>query len=284
VPHAHRITVVSIVINATLFILKLVAGMFAGSLAIMADATNSLLDTMYSIGVYWSVGESHKKADKGHPFGHGRAEPMVAFVISILMAIAAFEFLRSSTLNIFQGGAGTQSISMVVVAALLIAIVAKIFLSTECYHAGKKSRSPALLAVAADSRNDVLITMIALAGFIFSTVGFPLSDDFAALVISLFLFHEAYKIGKKNFDYLLGAAPPKELELMIREATTHVRGVRGIHKIRAHYVGSYVHAEIHILVNPRITTAASHKIAMSVQHDVEHLKEVNKAFIHVEPA
>jgi cation diffusion facilitator family transporter len=213
VPHAHRITVVSIVINATLFILKLVAGMFAGSLAIMADATNSLLDTMYSIGVYWSVGESHKKADKGHPFGHGRAEPMVAFVISILMAIAAFEFLRSSTLNIFQGGAGTQSISMVVVAALLIAIVAKIFLSTECYHAGKKSRSPALLAVAADSRNDVLITMIALAGFIFSTVGFPLSDDFAALVISLFLFHEAYKIGKKNFDYLLGAAPLRSWNL-----------------------------------------------------------------------
>lgn len=282
-PHAQRITVVSIIINATLFLLKLVAGMYAGSLAIMADATNSLLDTMYSIGVYWSVGESHKRADKGHPFGHGRAEPMVAFGVSVLMAIAAFEFLRSGIFNLIKGSGG-QTINTVVVAALIISIVAKIFLSTEAYHAGKRNRSPALLATAADSRNDILITFTALAGLVFATAGFPYFDDIAALIISLFLFWQAYKLGKSNLDYLLGAALSKELELKIRAIATTVRGVRGLHLIRAHYVGNYVHAEIHILVNPRISTGASHTIAMTVQHDVERLKEVNKAFVHVEPA
>ncbi len=281
--HAKRVTVLSIVINGTLFILKLFAGIAANSLAVLADATNSLLDMLYSFGVHWSVRESHKKADKGHPFGHARAEPMVAFVIAILMGIAAFEFLRSAAFNLI-GGSGPHHLDWLIVASLLIAIVAKILLSHEAHVAALKARSPALFATSDDSRNDVLITCTALAGLVFASTGFPWLDDVAALIISIFLFNEAYKLGRKNVDYLLGAAPPKSLDHKIRHAASAVRGVRGIHKIRSHYVGSYVHVEIHILVNSRVASGVAHTIAMSVQHDIERLPEVNKAFVHIDPA
>ncbi len=279
---AKRLTVLSIVINATLFLLKLGAGLAANSLAVLADATNSLLDLLYSVGVKWSVEESHKKADKGHPFGHGRAEPMVAFVVAILMGIAAFEFLRSSVFNLLLGSGG-QRLDWGIVTMLLVAIGAKILLSHEAGLAARRSRSPALAATSVDSRNDVLVTLTALLGIAFAAVGYPWVDDVAALLIALLLFFEAYRLGRRNIDYLLGAAPPEELERKIRAAITHVRGVRGITLLRAHYVGSYVHAEIHILVNPHLSTAAGHRIAEAVQHDVELFDEVNKAFVHLEP-
>ncbi len=281
--HARRVTVLSIVVNLVLFLLKLAAGLAAHSLAVLADATNSLLDSVYSLGVWWSVGQSHKRADKGHPFGHARAEPMVAFVVAILMGIAAFEFLRSAIVGLFSPGAA-PTLTGAVVAALVVAVAGKLFLSREAGAAGDRARSPALLATAADSRNDVLITLTALAGLVLAASGAPAFDRYAAIVIALFLFREAYRIGRRNVDYLLGAAPPKELEHRIRELASAVRGVRGIRLIRAHYVGSFVHVEVQIFVNPRITTAASHLIASSVQHDLELLPEVNKAFVHVEPA
>lgn len=280
--HARKVTILSIVVNASLFLLKLAAGLAANSLAVLADAVNSLLDLLYSLGVAWAVDASHKRADRGHPFGHARAEPMVAFAVAILMAIAAFEFLRSALFGLLAGES-QRFLSWPIIAALVVAVIAKILLSHEANLSGKRARSPALLATAADSRNDVLITLTALGGLVFAASGFPWVDDCAAILIALFLFREAWRIGKGNVDYLVGAAPSQELQHRIREIATSVRGVRGIHLIRAHYVGNYVHAEIHILVNPTITTRASHHIAMTVQHDVERLPDVNKAFVHVEP-
>jgi len=280
---AKRVTILSIIINGTLFLLKLAAAIAANSLAILADATNSLLDFLYSIGVKWSVEESHKKADKGHPFGHARAEPMVAFVIAILMGVTAFEFFRSSVVHLVVGSAG-QRFSWGIATMLLIAIAGKILLSHEAQLAGKRNRSPALLATAADSTNDVVITCIALIGVAFAALGYHWLDDLAALIISLFLFWQAYRIGRQNIDYLLGAAPPRELERQIRAIVTTIRGVRGIPLLRAHYVGNYVHVEIRVLVDARVSTRASHVIAMTVQHEVESLPAVNKAFVHVEPA
>ncbi|MBR9692867.1 cation transporter, partial [Candidatus Woesearchaeota archaeon] len=268
---------------ATLFLVKLAAGLAANSLAILADATNSLLDLLSSVGVHWSVKESHKKADKGHPFGHARAEPMVAFVIAILMAIAAFEFFRSAVFNLVVGS-GQVYLDWRIITLLLIAIVAKIILSHEAHEAAWRARSPALLATSVDSRNDVFITLTALIGVAMGHVGFPWLDDVAALIIAIFLLVQAYKLGRSNIDYLIGAAPPKALEFKIRKIVSAVRGVRGIHKIRSHYVGSYVHVEIHILVNSRVATGVANTIAMTVQHDVERLKEVNKAFVHIDPA
>jgi len=280
--HAKRVTMLSIVINFFLFLLKLAAGIAANSIAVLADATNSLLDMLYSIGVAWSVGQSHKRADKGHPFGHARAEPMVAFVISMLMAIVAFEFLRTAIVGLFAPEA--RIFTWLIGGSLIIAILGKVLLSHEAQTVGTKTRSPALLATAADSRNDVLITLTALAGLVFASTGYPWVDNAAAIAISAFLFFQAYRIGRANVNYLVGAAPPDELQLKIRELASSVLGVRGINLIRAHYVGNFVHVEIHIMVNRNISTQASHRIAMTVQHDVERLPTVSKAFVHVEPA
>ena len=280
--HARRVTILNIALNAVLFVLKLFAGLASNSIAVLADAANSFMDTFHGCATYWAVKESHKKADKGHQFGHGRAEPMVAFFISLLMAITAFEFLRSAIISL-SGNGEVRVINWTIIGVLVIAILAKVLLSYEAGKAGERTRSPALKATAADARNDVLITLTALFGLAVSATAYVWMDEVAAILISVFIFWQAFRIGKENVDYLVGAAPSPELQRKIGEIATTVRGVRGLSLVKAHYVGSFVHVEVHISVNRHISTAASHHIAMTVENDLEELPEVDKAFVSVEP-
>ncbi len=272
----------NIALNAVLFLLKLFAGLVSGSIAVLADAANSFLDTIHGCATYWAVKESHKKADKGHQFGHARAEPMVAFFISILMAITAFEFLRSALFSL-AGNGEPRLLNWTIVGALVIAILAKILLSYEAGKAGERTRSPALRATAADARNDVLITLTALFGLAVSATAYVWMDEIAAILISVFIFWQAFRLGRENIDYLVGAAPSSELQRKIEEIATTVRGVRGLSLVKAHYVGSFVHVEVHIIVNRHLSTSASHHIALTVEHDLEELPDVDKAFVSVEP-
>jgi len=278
---ARRVTLLSIGVDFFLFVLKLAAGVAANSLALLADAANSLLDAFYSIGVFLGVTAAHQRADKGHPFASAKAEPMTTFVVALLSGIVAFEFLRTGLLGLLVGDGG-RTITLPIFAAVLAAIVAKVLLSYGAQRVGQRTGSPALLATAADSRNDILLTLVAFAGLVFAATGTPWMDDAAAIVISLYLFRSSWRMVKETVDYVRGAPPPAELERRIREAAMSVAGVRGIHLVRSHYVGSFAHVELHILVSSAASPHAVHRIAMTLQHEVEQLPGVSKAFIYTE--
>lgn len=279
--HAKRITILGIVVDFSLFLLKLAAGLAAGSLAVLADAVNSLLDGLYGCGVLFSVQQSHRKADKGHPFSLGRADPMVIFVVALLIGIAAFELLRAGFFSLLFS-TGAARLNWPIVAALIAAIIAKILFSHTALRAGKRTRSPALLATAAGSRDDILVTLLALIGLIFAVTGAPWMDAAAALVISLFLFCESWRVARENVAYLVGGVPSEELRQRIRALVSSVVGVRGLPVVRSHVVGNFLHAEVHLLVDPHVSGSARHAIAMTVQHEVERLPGVSKAFVHVD--
>jgi len=276
-----KVTILNLCINALLFILKFFAGIAANSVAVMADATNSLIDVVYSIAVIWSVRISHKHADHDHQFGHGRAEPLVAFTVALLMAIIAFEFLKEAIVGLFSPE--EKLLTIPIVLALVIAIMLKIFLGVVAEKTGKEHKSQALLATAADCRNDVLITSTALLGLFFASNGYPWMDNVAAILISGFLFLGAYKIGRENFDYLIGSAPPQELIDQVREITRKVRGVKGVHQVRAHYLGTYVQFEVHIVVDRDLSTERSHAIAVRVKEDLGKLQGISDVFVHIDP-
>jgi cation diffusion facilitator family transporter len=281
VVHARRVTLLSIVVDFSLFLLKLAAGVAANSLALLADAANSLLDAFYSLGVFLGVKGAHERADQWHPFASARLEPMTTFVVALLSGIVAFEFLRTGLLGLLVGS-GARVITVPILVAVLIALVAKVLLSYRAQIAGMQTGSPALLGTAADSRNDILLTLVALTGLVFAATGIPWMDDAAAIVISLYLFRSSWHIVKELVEYVHGVSAPAELERRIREVAMSVAGVRGIHLIRSHYVGSFVHVELHILVGLAASPSAVHRIAMTLQHDVELLPGVSKAFIYTE--
>lgn len=278
-----KLTFVHALINGTLFALKFVAGIASGSMAILADAINSMLDALYGFGIAVSIRRSHEKADRGHSFAHAKVEPAVGLAVALMSAVAAFIFLQAGLFSLFEEQPA-RILNWLIISSMIIAVIGKILLGYKTHKSGEKKNNVAMIASAADSRSDILVTMIALLGVVFASTGVPWMDSAATIVISVFLFREAYLLGRRNMDYLSGVSPPPIHLHEIREVTSHVRGVRGIHQISAHYVHHYAHVQVLIGVNGNITAKAANTIAHHVQLAVEQLPHVSKAFVAIEPA
>ena len=278
---AQKATIVSIAGNAFLFILKITIGLISGSLAVISDAINSFLDILTSVAVFISVKVAGKKADACHPFGHTRAEPIAGLIVAIVAAMLGLEIINYSIQKIITKE--IISLGFIPIVALVITMIVKLLMSLYFRDVSKISRSPAIRACEIDSRNDVFISGAALIGVIGNIMGYSILDPIAAVLIGLYVIKGGYNIGKENIDYLIGKRPPLPLIRIIKKQALGVKGVVGIHDVKAHYVGNYVHVAAHIELDDRISFRKAHDIGKKVQEKIESITTIDKAFIHLDP-
>jgi cation diffusion facilitator family transporter len=271
----------AILLNLFLFLIKFIVGLMSNSLALISDAFNSLTDIVSSVGIYFAVHFSNKKPDKDHPFGHRRLQPLAAFVVAILTGILGFEIIRAAISNFIAPEIVIVTVLTIVVP--IITIIVKGGMAFYYLREGKAQNSPALRAIGVDARNDVFISIIVLAAVISSKYKLLYFDSVVAVIISLFIFYSGYLLAVENMDFLIGKSPPKKDIDNIKSLVKKVNGVTGINDVRAHYVGNFIHIEIHIEVDKNISTLEAHKISKDVQKVVEDLDYVDKAFIHIDP-
>ncbi|HHT9105635.1 MAG TPA: cation diffusion facilitator family transporter [Candidatus Wujingus californicus] len=274
-------TIVMIACNAFLFVIKITAGITSNSLAVISDAVNSVTDIISSVVIYFAVKASAKQADEGHPFGHHRAEPIAGLIVAIFAGILGFEIFRTAVFQLVS--LHEHNIGIFTILALLISIGMKFIMSIYFKKTSHTINSPALLASSVDSRNDVYISATALVGVIGGFYGYPKMDDIMAILISFWIIYSGYKIGIRNIDYLMGRQPEAGIMEEIKAKACAVAGVLGIHDIRAHYVGNYIHVEIHISLNQHLTLTEAHEIGKNVQRAVENIESIHKAFVHIDP-
>ncbi|MBI2489927.1 MAG: cation transporter [Planctomycetes bacterium] len=267
--------------NAFLFVIKITAGITSNSLAVISDAVNSVTDIISSVVIYFAVKASAKQADEGHPFGHHRAEPIAGLIVAIFAGILGFEIFRTAVFQLVS--LHEHNIGIFTILALLISIGMKFIMSIYFKKTSHTINSPALLASSVDSRNDVYISATALVGVIGGFYGYPKMDDIMAILISFWIIYSGYKIGIRNIDYLMGRQPEAGIMEEIKAKACAVAGVLGIHDIRAHYVGNYIHVEIHISLNQHLTLTEAHEIGKNVQRAVENIESIHKAFVHIDP-
>ncbi len=272
---SKKLTVSAIFVNIFLFIIKIIAGIKSGSLAVISDAFNSFTDILSSIFIHFSVKLSMVKADSDHPFGHDRAEPLAAFISAVFASILGFELLKNAVFSESKVLFGFWF-------AILVLIFTIIVKSVMAYYFSKE-KTPAMKAAAVDSKNDVMVSIIALLGIISSFFGIYYMDRVSAVIISLFIFYTAYRIGVENIDYLMGKAASSEVISRIRRNILEIKGIKGINELRAHYVGSRIQVEIHVEVNKKIDTKKSHDLGKVVQRKIESMPEISRAFIHIDP-
>ncbi|RMH69115.1 MAG: cation transporter [Gemmatimonadetes bacterium] len=277
-----RATRITILTNALLFLVKLLAGIFAGSLAIISDAMNSFMDILSSVAIWAAVRVSYKEADWNHPFGHSRAQPVAGLVVAVLAGVLGIEILQTAIMNLITATHDHQ-FKLVPVLVLVISILSKLFLARYLQHVGTQADSPAIRASAVDSRNDVLISSVALIGYLLATMGWLAVDDVAAMIISGFIIYAGFDIGKENLDYLMGSIPAEEHVERMKKLMLNVDGVLDFNEIRAHYVGHFVHVEVHIDVASELTVREAHDIGTAVQAQLETLDIVDRAFVHIDP-
>jgi len=280
-PTAFRATLINIIGNTLLLVLKLWAGLLSGSIALLSDAINSLSDIVSSIATFICVRISGQEADEGHPFGHSRAEPVAGMIIAVLAGILGFEILKESIKRFIYPV--TPEVGFFALSVPVVTIILKLFMSLYFSRTGKEINSPALKATALDSLMDIFVAGAALVGLAGARLGFPILDPLAGFIISLWIMYTGYKIGMENIDYLMGRAPEPALMKDIERETLAVEGVLAYNTVRAHYVGNFIHVEIHIDVDKTLSTATSHEIGKSVEDRVESLPSIEKTFVHIDP-
>ena len=278
---AKRATLLGIFGNSFLFVIKIIVGFIFNSLALISDAINSFTDIVASIVVYISVKVGSKRADKMHPFGHHRAEPIAGLIVAIIMGILGFEVINAAFSRFFSGEGIIKGFLPIVV--LVLTMVLKFGMYLYVVRVGKKLKSTAIMASATDHINDVLISFSALIGVAGANLGYKFLDSFVAIIIGLWIIKAGYGIGAKNVRFLIGEAPSKDLMERIKKKAFSVKGVKGVHDVRAHYVGVLVQVEVHIRVDKNLSVSKAHSIGKKVEKKIGVLEDIDKVFVHIDP-
>lgn len=279
---ARRATIIGIAGNTLLFAVKGAIGVASGSIALLSDAFNSLVDVVASVAIWYSVRVADREPDADHPFGHRRAETIAALAVAIFTAILGFEVGRAAVERLI---AGPRPIALAgwAIGALVFSIAGNMALARYLRRRGEELESPAILANAVECENDIWASLAALAGVSAAAVGAEVIDPLAGVVVGIWIVWGGYRFGRQNIDYLMGKSPGQELVERIRTLALESRGVRGVHDVRAHYVGHRIHVEVHVEVDQELTTRQSHDVGGNVRATIERLPGIDRAFIHVDP-
>lgn len=270
----------SIVINLLLFALKLWAGIVSRSIAITADAWHTLSDSISSIVVIWGTKISKKPADKDHPFGHGRAELISAFIIGFLLLFVCYEFVVRSVTSLTSQ---TETVfTRLAIIATVISIVLKELLAQLAFLWARKTDSKALKADGWHHRSDALSSIVILVG-IFLGRYFWWVDGVLGLIVSGFILYSAYEIIKDTISAIMGERPKDGFISELKELGNKVAGRNlGIHHIHIHKYGDHMEITFHIYLPASFDLKESHAIASNVENAIIE-KYGYIPTIHVEP-
>ncbi len=238
---------VGIGLNILLFAGKLVAGTLSGSIAITADAFNNLSDAGSSVVTLLGFRLAGKKPDAGHPFGHGRLEYVSGLIVAGLILLMGAELAKSSVDKILHPEAVT--FSWLAAGILLASIGVKLYMYLYNRAVGKKIKSAAMSATAADSLSDTAATSAVLLAMVIGKLTDVQLDGWVGLVVALFILWSAVQAARDTISPLLGQAPDpmlvKEIESLVMAHDTVV----GIHDLVVHDYGPgrciiSLHAEV----------------------------------------
>lgn len=227
--------IVGILSNLALTLGKLIIGTLSSSVSITADAMNNLSDAASSIITLIGFRLARQPADEGHPYGHARFEYLSGLAVAAMVVIIGFELAKTSVARIFSPTPVEFSAAMAGVLALSVAV--KLWLCLFNRKLGTMIGSTALLATAADSRNDCLTTgAVLLAALVEAATGIAI-DGFMGLGVALFILRSGAGLAKETISPLLGEGASPELKAAIAELVSSHPKVLGYHDLMVHDYG-----------------------------------------------
>lgn len=281
---ATRVSLVSMITNVILTLLKLAAGLLAHSGAMISDAVHSASDIFSGLIVLLGVKISTKEPDEQHPYGHERYECVAALLLSGILAIVGGAIGIGAVKDIISGKtAEIPGLLALIAAVVSIAVKESLFWYTRGY--AKKYRSTALHAEAWHQRSDALSSIGALIGIAGARMGVPVMEPIASLIIALFILRVAIRIFKEAIDQMVDHSCNEEAEEAFRTTALEQPGVLGVELLRTRMFGNRVYVDLEIAADPNLTLAAAHEIAEDVHDAIEKtFPEVKHIMVHVNPA
>lgn len=260
------------------------AGYFGNSYALIADGIESTTDVFSSLLLLFGLKYSSRPPDENHPYGHGRLEPLLTFMIVGFLIFSAILIAYKSILHIQEPHQVPEVFTLYVLGGIII------FKELSFQYVRRKSKllgSSTLMAEAWHHRSDAITSLLAMIGIsiaIFMGSGFENADDWAALLAAGFIIYNAYKLFRPALGEVMDEQLHQELEGKVRSVAESVPGVLETEKCRIRKVGMNFYIDLHVVVNRDITVYEGHDISHQVKKELfDNLENIGDVLIHIEP-
>ena len=280
---ANRVSIITIIINLVLSVLKFLVGFFGHSQALISDAIHSASDVVSTVAVMFGINLSDKKSDTSHPYGHERIECIFSIILAMMLFITGVGIGITAIKNIVSG-AEIAIPSKIALIAATVSIAVKEWMYHYTKRAAKKINSSSMLADAWHHRSDALSSVGSLIGVGGALLGFPICEPIASIVICVFIGKAAVDIFMDAVNRLIDRSCTDEEIEQIRECVMEIDGVKNIDKLMTRRFGSKIYVDLEIAEDPNITLLEAHHIAERVHDNIEEkMPEVKHCMIHVNP-
>lgn len=281
---AINTTYISIIGNVILAVAKGVVGFFGNSYALIADAIESTTDVFSSLLVLFGLRYATRPPDENHPYGHGKAEPLITFIVVGFLVISATVIARESIANILTPHAPPKFYTL---PFLLVIVLVKELFYRVILKKSEETSSTALKADAWHHRSDAVTSLLAFIGIsiaIYFGEGYEAADDWAALLASFFIVYNSYLIFRPALSEIMDEHLYDDLVEEIRQLAREVDGVVGTEKCHVRKAGISYHIDLHLTVKADLTVREGHTIAHKLKDRIqENLPDISDVLIHVEP-
>lgn len=279
-----RTTLIGLIVNFGLALVKGVAGFAGNSYALVADAIESASDVISSLIVVGGLHIASKPPDEDHPYGHGKAEPIAAMIVALSLMGAAVTIVVQSVHEIVTPHHAPAPFTL----AVLVAVVAvKEGLFRFVFSVGERVQSTAVKTDAWHHRSDAVTSAAAFVGIVIALLGGPgyeSADDWAALFASAVILYNAFLLFRPALDEVMDAAPPPHIEEEVRRIALAVPGVLSLDKCLVRKMGLEYFVDLHVVVPGSLSVRDGHRISHDVKDAIcASQPRVTDVLIHIEP-
>lgn len=281
---AIRTTYFSIVGNTLLAIIKALAGIFGNSFALIADAIESTTDIFASFLVLLGFRYAQRPADENHPYGHGKIEPLITFLVVTFLVISAAFIAHQAIENIQTPHPSPKSWTLFILGAIIIwkEISYRIVMKKS-----KETHSTSLAADAWHHRSDAITSIMAFIGISIAIIfgeGYETADDWAALLAAGFIVYNSYLIFRPALGEIMDEQVYDDLMEEIRTVSLTVDGVIGTEKCFIRKAGMFYNIDLHAIVDAEISVKKGHYISHQLKDTLqEKIGNLGQVLIHIEP-
>lgn len=280
---AVKVSTVSIILNIALSLLKLVAGIFGKSMAMLSDAVHSLSDVFGSIIVIIGVKISKKKEDSDHQYGHDRMECLASLALGAILFMTGVLLIYEGIKKIVSG-ASISTPGQIALIAAIVSILVKEGMYWYTKINANRINSDALKAEAWHHRSDALSSIGSLIGVAGAMLGLKILDPIMACIIGIVIIKVSYDIAKESVDKMVDKACDDDMVESLKKEVEKVQGVEHLDMLKTRMFGTKIYVEIEISVDGNMILKDAHDIAEQVHDNIEkNFENVKHCTVHVNP-
>ena len=279
---AKKASIIGILGNIFLLIIKAIVGFFTNSQAMIADTFNSFGDVFSSFMTYIGTRISSKGPDEDHNLGHGKAEYIFSFLISIVMFLTAVTVSKNAIITYINKTPIKFNYYLVIVCIITIIVKLSLFLYTNSIY--KKDKNILIKANSKDHRNDCFITTLTLISSICGLYGYYIVDIIIGIIISIWIGYTSIKLFIESYDVLMDKSIDDSTKEEVLEIIKRHKEIEKVNHFNSTPVGYKYQISFTIFVDGNLSTFESHEIANSLEREIEkEIEEIYLTVIHVNP-